>query len=103
MKTLLILVLAVAALMAGGCASKGSAVSLGMINQVLDASLPPAFTGAIRLKHRNPYVTLAIEADGLKRGPNGWQWTWLTYQREGRVSNGIVIFGKPPQRTVNVD
>jgi hypothetical protein len=89
MKTLFLLCLALAF---AGCASTPG-VSPGLINQVLDSTLPATFTGPASIRHRNPYVTLVIEADGLKRGPMGWEWRWLTYKREGRVSEGTITLG----------
>lgn len=87
-----ILILLCVAMAFAGCASQPG-VSPGLINQVLDATLPPTFTGPIAIRHRNPQFTVTIEADGLKRGAAGWEWRWLTYRREGRVSEGTVTLG----------
>jgi len=81
------------ALVLSGCATTGSQVNLGLINSILDSTLPPSFMGPAKIRHRNPYITLDIEADGLKRGATGWGWRWLTYKREGRLSEGTVTLG----------
>lgn len=75
-----------------GCATTPGA-SPAFIDKVLDSTLPPTFTGPASIRHRNPYVTLVIEADGLKRGASGWEWQWLSYRREGRASEGVVVLG----------
>lgn len=89
MKTLFLLFIALAF---AGCASQPG-VSPGLINSILDGALPPTFTGPASIRHRNPQFTVTIEAEGLKRGPAGWEWRWLSYKREGRVSEGVVTLG----------
>lgn len=89
MKALIFLCLALAF---AGCQTRPG-VSPGLINSILDSTLPPTFTGPLSIRHRNPQFTIVIEADGLKRGPAGWEWRWLTYKREGRVSEGTVTMG----------
>ena len=83
------------AALASGCASLGSGTpsSRALIDQALDATLPPSFTGPAKVRHRNPYFPVEIEAEGLKRTELGWTWRWRTYRREGRVSESAVTLG----------
>lgn len=87
-----------AALALAGCASPTSGVSPGMISQILDSTLPPTFTGPAVIRHKNPYTTINIDAEGLKRGAAGWEWSWLRWKREGRVSDGEIELGTRPRR-----
>lgn len=81
-----------------GCATGGriGGLSPNLVNGILDANLPAEYTGDARFRHRNPYATINIRAGNLRRGPAGWNFDWLIYTREGRVSDGTIVLGKPP-------
>ena len=68
------------------------------MQKVLDATLPPEFTGALMVQHTNPYGRVTIEGDGLRRAPGGWVWEWLVYERTGFFnSTGVIWSGKVPE------
>ncbi len=64
------------------------------VQRMLDGALPPNFKGSARLEHKNPYGKIIIAAEGLERLPAGWVWTYLSWTREGMVSNGSLVVGK---------
>jgi len=94
MKSLVFFLIALAL---AGCQTQPG-VSAGVISQVLDSTLPPTFTGPAVIHHKNPYTTIDIEAEGLKRGAAGWEWAWLRWKREGRVSDGTIELGTRSKR-----
>lgn len=81
---ILALVLCVAAAFLCGCATARvpGKVDGSVIDRVCDKFLPPDFHGPAHLEERGQYVTLVIDAGGLRRNADGrWTWDWLEYQR----------------------
>ncbi len=64
------------------------------VQKMLDGALPPNFKGDALLTHKNPYGKIVIETRGLERLPSGWVWTYLSWTREGMVSNGSLVVGE---------
>lgn len=81
-----------------GCSSVASRAKgeAALLQQVLDAILPPTFTGDLRVSHKNAYFRITIHAGELKRTAAGWTWSWLAYVRDGYISTGSATFGTPP-------
>ena len=102
-KTSLILILALAL---GGRSSianrkKGDERSVAtLIQYVLDAIVPPGFTGGDFDAAENipMYVTFTLKAGNLKRNEAGmWTFTWLEYDRTGPLTTSAHIrLGKRP-------
>lgn len=90
--------LALALILFAGCSSIGKTADdvRATTQKVLDAILPPSFTGTAHVEHSNSYFTVTIDAGGLKRTEAGWTWTWLVYKRNGLISHGSIRFGNPP-------
>lgn len=93
---ILVFLLLVATLV--GCSSVASRTKseAALLQQVLDAILPPTFTGDLRVSHKNAYFRITIHAGELKRTAAGWTWSWLAYVRDGYISTGSATFGTPP-------
>lgn len=97
MKKLLTLIpFALVVLFATGCATTGGKHGLA-ISAVLDAALPPDFTGPAHVEHKNPYFDFTIDAGGLRHDASGWHWDWLKYRRSDRFTSGVVEIGIPPK------
>lgn len=79
MKTLTALALA---LMLAGCGTIGS--KPGLVQQALDKLLPADFTGDFKGGYKIPaYLSINIEAQGLRRTEKGWTFTYADYTRDG--------------------
>lgn len=96
MKRLLSILSLVLLFSLAGCQTAPTRGDVAIVQKVLDAILPPNFTGPIRVAHKNGYFRISIYAGGLRRGPAGWEWDWLVYIRDGVISQGTASFGTPP-------
>lgn len=80
-----------------GCASRpAGAPQLSLIERVLDEALPATFSGDARVKHKNPWIDVTIQARELRREDGHWKWASLTYERNGRFSAGQIELGPRP-------
>lgn len=96
--TLRALLFALVAFTLAGCGSvpSGGDSGPGIVQRTLDATLPPNFTGSADVGHKNAWIDVSIEADGLRRTADGWTWTALRYKRNGRVSHGWITLTPDP-------
>jgi hypothetical protein len=73
-----------------------------IVQKVMDAALPATLTGYAKFTVENQYFDIIVEGDGLKRTPDGWEFTWLTYTRKSHFpfwsSKGEVTLGTPPRK-----
>ena len=90
------IILALVAILAlGGCATRvGEPV---LIDKLLLSSLPVNHTGYLKLRTKNASQTIVIEGGGFAMKDGRWTWTWLTWSREGRASDGQIQFGTKPE------
>jgi len=95
MKNLTIIFL-VCALMGTGCANVPGSDQSSRVQRALDELLPHDFTGDVLAKHNNPYLKFLIRAGNVRRGPQGWSFDWLVYERVG-FTTGEIRLGTPPQ------
>jgi hypothetical protein len=96
-KSILATFLLAVGLLSGCATAPGAAESqLGRITRALDAALPANFIGDAHVQHSNPYLSITIDAGGLKRTEKGWEFTWLIYRRNG-LSHGTITLGTPPK------
>lgn len=81
-----------------GCATaarRAAAPAPSFIERLCDKYLPADFHGPAHLEERGQYLTITIDAEGLRRGQDGrWTWTWLEYQR----TLNIPVFSGVPYR-----
>lgn len=107
LRGLAVLCLVSALFLSAGCISSkgGKSDESSLVQDALDALLPPTFTGYASGEHKNQYFTIKLEADGLRRTEKGWTWTWLTYNRQSNFplfpgfnwsSTGEVTLGRRP-------
>jgi len=94
MKTILSLCLA---LFLVGCGSvpSGTTTRPALIQRALDMVLPPGYTGDAHIEHTNPYFSFTLDAGNLRRGPAGWEFDWLVFDRHG-FTHGKTRLGTPP-------
>jgi hypothetical protein len=98
MKRALALLILAASLLVSGCISRpsGGDDPRSLITRALDAALPADFTGSAKVEHKNPWIELTIDAQGLRRTDTGWTWTGLQYRRDGRFSHGWITLTPEP-------
>lgn len=97
MRTLVVLLFS--ALLFAGCASSpsSSGYSPGLLTKILDGRLNPHFIGDAKIETSYPPFSVRIEAGNLHRGPDGWEYDWLVWERHG-FSSGKLVLGTPPAR-----
>ncbi len=80
--------------LAAGCASvPAGAPHVSVIERVLDAALPAAFSGDTKVVHKNPWIDVTIAAGNVRQVDGRWTWDWLEYTRNGRFSAGTITLG----------
>jgi len=87
--------IALIALVLGGCQTRpGEPV---LIDKLLLSTLPANHTGYLKIRTKNASQTIVIEGDGFELKNGRWSWKWLTWSREGRMSDGQAQLGTKPE------
>ncbi len=81
-----------------GCSTMADGKGVPLVQQLLDAIVPPGFEGDFDSSENVPvYVNFTLQARGLKRTPQGWVFTYFRYDRNGPVGTTAHIeLGKRP-------
>ena len=79
-----------------GCVTTGTSGHAALLQEILDATLPPTFVGDAHIDHKNTYFRITIDAGNLHKEGGQWSWDWLTYSRDGMISWGRITLGRPP-------
>ncbi|HSV73446.1 MAG TPA: hypothetical protein VLH79_06780 [Chthonomonadales bacterium] len=80
-----------------GCASRPAGTPpLSLIERLLDETLPAAYAGDARVKHKTPWIDVTITGKNLRKEGGHWRWEALTYERNGRFSAGEIVLGSRP-------
>lgn len=67
-------------LLFAGCSSMPSG---GMIQSLLNATLPPDFTGNKHIDHQNPWVQFSGDFYNLRKDPVSGLWSWSGFKYAG--------------------